>query len=85
MKEPELKIMVGVDRKDRPIYKTVKKLYLQYFSKDNVLDFTRVKPFWNGQYWMFKAFDKLFFIDKDSIFFDKKYRFYVLMKPLTYG
>jgi len=84
MKEKKLMVQVGKDKHDNPICKEVKKLRCQYINKDNVVSVSKkVKPFWNGKSWSFKAFDKLFFIDKDSVFFDTKKQFWVwvLVKP----
>jgi len=66
-----------------PIYKEAKKVIIQHVDGNNTVRMKKVKSEWNGQSWMIKAFDKLFIIHKDSIFWDKHLNFYVLtIKPL---
>jgi len=79
MKE-KLMVVVGKNKNDEPIYKEVKKLIVQFIDKNNIVSMKKSKPFWNGQSWFVNAYDRLFVIDKQSIYFDKKLNFYVLIK-----
>ena len=78
MNEPELKVKIGEDEKGNPIYKDVKKIIFFHIDENRVMTKHKARPFFNGQIWMFKAHKRLFTLDKDSIFFDKKLNFYVL-------
>ena len=80
MNKPKLMVCIGKDKQGNPIYKEVKKLIVQHTDKNNVVKRQKSKPFYNGQSWLIKAHERLFFIHPDSIFFDKRLNYYILTK-----